>query len=203
MDKRRLNHYLSRLKKMPFWWLAVASLLFFVTAIFALRANNQKMIELRAAVFAADEQGGDVETALKNLREHVYQHMNTDLAAGNNIRPPIQLKYRYERLLAAEKARIESINSTIYTDAQNYCEQQISQGFSGRGRIPCIEEYVDSHGVAANPIPEDVYKFDFLSPRWSPDLAGWSLVLGFASLGLFVLGYLSEYVISSRLKRHN
>lgn len=203
MNKRRLNHYVSRLKSLPYWWLAVLGVLSLTVAVFALRANNQKMIELRAAVFAADEQNGDVETALKNLREHVYGHMNTDLAAGNNIRPPIQLKYRYERLLAAEKARIESINSNIYTDAQNHCEQQISSGFSGRGRIACIEEYIDSRGIAANPVPEDVYKFDFASPRWSPDLAGWSLVVGVISLALFACLLLFQLGISRQIKHHN
>jgi hypothetical protein len=42
------------------------------------------MIELREQVFEADKEDGDVEGALRELREHVHSHMNTDLASGEN-----------------------------------------------------------------------------------------------------------------------
>ncbi|MBA2279530.1 hypothetical protein H0V99_03790 [Candidatus Saccharibacteria bacterium] len=207
MDKREAQHLLGFLRKLPNWILLAASIFFLIIAVFALRANNQRMIELRAAVFVADEQDGDVEGALRALREHVYKHMNTDLAAGDNaIKPPIQLKYRYERLVAAEKAKNQNTNDQVYTDAQDYCEQQIASGFSGRGRIPCIQEYVDTHGTPegkAVTIPEDAYKFDFASPSWSPDLAGWSLVLAALFFGLFVIWIVSEYILHQQLRLHN
>ncbi|MDB5165975.1 MAG: hypothetical protein JWM37_47 [Candidatus Saccharibacteria bacterium] len=148
-----------------------------IVSVIALRHNFQTMTKLRSAVYTADEKNGDVEGALKSLREHIYSHMNTDLTSGTNtIYPPIQLKYRYDRLVAAQQA--DQSNSQMYSEAQAYCEQQNPTDFSGKSRVPCIKDYVEAHGVKAQTtIPESLYKFDFVSPRWSPDVAGWSLVI--------------------------
>lgn len=169
--------------------------------------NNQRMITLREQVFVADEKGGDVETALVTLREYVYSHMNTDLTAGENaIHPPIQLKYRYERLVASEQSKQQTGNGDIYTAAQDHCEKTQPQGFSGSNRLPCIREYLDSHGVSTAKevhIPEDMYKFDFESPAWSPDLAGISIVLASTCIALLAIKLISEQVLSQQLKKHN
>lgn len=145
-----------------------------------MRANNFKMVELRQAVYTADKDNGDVETALRKLREQVYGHMNTGLTSGQNaVRPPIQLQYTYQRLVGAQKAAIGSANDNedVYGQAQKYCEKAIPSGFSGSYRLSCIEAYVKQHGLAtAQTIPKGLYQFDFISPTWSPDLAGWSLV---------------------------
>jgi hypothetical protein len=205
MNKRKLNHELGQLKTLPIWTFLVLSVVFGLIAVFALRTNNQQMIKLKAAVFTADEQNGDVEAALRELREHVYAHMNTNLTAGDNaIKPPIQLKYRYERLLAAEQAKFGNTNEELYTAAQNHCEQLSPGGFSGSGRIPCIKDYIDSHGgeVKLTDIPKEAYMFDFVSPSWSPDLAGWSLVLAVVFLSLFILHALSEYFIKHKIHEH-
>jgi len=135
------------------------------------------MVKLRDDVYQADKDNGDVETALNKLRTYVYGHMNTNLSAGNNIKPPIQLQYTYERL--QEQAQAQISESDLYIQAKNYCEQQIpaSVSISGRGRIDCVQNYVLSHGGKKAPaIPVGLYEFDFVSPSWSPDLAGWSLV---------------------------
>lgn len=206
MDKRNLHHILVRIRSVPYWWLLLASFVLLITSVFALRANNQRMIELRANVFTADEQDGDVEAALHELREYVYAHMNTDLTSGDNaIRPPIQLKYRYERLVLAENAKLSATNETIYTDAQNHCEQTVPTGLSGRNRLDCIKEYVDSRGVQtqAVKIPDALYKFDFVSPTWTPDLAGLTLAAGFLCLIAFVLLMLSELLIKLELRKHH
>src|SRR5205814_1935226 len=108
---------------------------------------------------------------------YVTSHMNASLSAGPNAPyPPIQLQYTYDRAVQAAGTAVNAANAKIYTDAQHYCEQQIPNGFSGRYRITCVQTYVDSHGVKLPTIPDGLYKFDFLSPRWSPDLAGWSLI---------------------------
>ena len=52
--------------------------------------------------------------------------MNTNLSSGGNaIKPPIQLKYTYERLLATEQAKTAASNSKIYTEAQAYCQLKL------------------------------------------------------------------------------
>lgn len=136
------------------------------------------MVQLREAVYEADRDDGDVGKAIDELRLYVYSHMNTDLSSGGNaIKPPIQLKHTYERLQAAEKQRVDAVNEKVYTDAQEYCERQNPTSFSGGARVPCIEGYVSKNGAKPNIIPAGLYQFDFVSPYWSPDSAGWSLVL--------------------------
>lgn len=173
-----------------------------VVAVYALRHNNQTVIELRQAVYTADEANGDINSALNKLREYVYGHMNTDLSSGGNaIKPPIQLKYTYERLLETQQNKAASENSQLYTEAQNYCQQQIPAGTSGRGRVPCVSEYVASRGLQTSPVPAALYQFDFISPAWSPDLAGWSLVAAVLSLLAFVGNFMLQKLAIRKLKR--
>jgi len=201
MNKTQLKHFSTKLRGLkPWYFLAVALISGFI-AVIALRQNNLQMIDLRNKVVQADKNNGDIETALRNLREFVYAHMNTNLSSGNNsIKPPIQLKYRYDRLIAAEKQRVNDANAKIYTDAQAYCEKAIPEGLSGRGRVPCIQDYVSSHGIKQQPIPDGLYKFDFVSPAWSPDLAGVSLLVALVSLVLFIVSYAIERWVSAELK---
>ncbi len=204
VNKRYLHHIWTKLHPFSPWLflcLFVASAVF---SIYALRDNNLKMIQLRDEVVKADEANGDVEAALKKLREHVYAHMNTNLSSGDfAIKPPIQLKYRYDRLLAAEQERVAGINAKIYTDAQNECERLFPQGLSGSGRVPCIQQYVTTHGEKEKPIEDALYKFDFVSPAWSPDLAGWSLVVSTLFALLFIIRFGLERWMIGRLKDSN
>ena len=156
----------------------VLSVLFLITFILGLSMNSQGSVEKYNTLIAADEAGGDVETALNDLRSHIYSHMNSEIGGGeNSIYPPIQLSGTYKRLVEAEEARVEKANEDLYAKAQDYCEATGSQGFSGRNRVDCINKYVDNNGTEARPIDDSFYKYDFVAPRWSPDIAGVSLVL--------------------------
>lgn len=191
MNKRRLHHFYARFRRVkPVYFLALA-LVSAAVCVLALRANNQHMIKLRDAVYAADKNNADIQKPLKDLQAYVTRHMNTDLSAANTtVYPPIQLKYTYDRLVAAQSTAAAAANTDLYTAAQRYCEQQNSQDFSGRNRVPCIQQYVQQHDTRLAPIPDALYKFAFVSPRWSPDLAGLSLVVAFLSgvSGLVTLG---------------
>src|SRR5579862_992563 len=162
-----------------------------LVCVFALRANNEHMVRLRNDLYAADQSNGDVNGALNKLRSYVYAHMNTNLSSGNdNIKPPIQLKYTYQRLYSAQLNQIQAANQQIYTDAQNYC-QSINQAYFGTTREPCVQNYVINHGIkSANiSIPAGLYEFDFVRPNWSPDFARWSLLISF----IFLLAFLIKF----------
>lgn len=160
------------------------------------------MLTLRNSVYVADKNNGDVSLALNELRLFVHGHMNTGLSSGTNaIKPPIQLKYTYERLVQAEEARAEQANAKVYTEAQNYCQAQNSTDFSGRNRVPCVSDYVTSHGVSVNTVPSALYQFDFISPIWSPDLAGWSLVLEVALAVSLIYMLIIDQVLKSRVRQ--
>jgi hypothetical protein len=166
--------------------------LFVVSAIIcisALRHNNQTMLKLRQEVYAADKNNGDVNAALNNLRSYVYAHMNTNLSSGSSIHPPIQLKYTYQRLYDAQYNQLQAANQKIYDNAKNACPGR-ENGYDA-ARIACVQNYAVNHGVsgASINIPAGLYEFDFVSPTWSPDLAGWSLVASIVFLLLFVIRY--------------
>jgi hypothetical protein len=192
IDRQYLHHLWTRIRPIKTSYLFTALLCCVFVHVIALRANNIRMAELRDAVYVADEKGEGVEEALQNLRAFVNSHMNTKLDAGKGIYPPIQLKHTYDRLVKAEQDRVSAANAKIYTDAQNHCERVNPTSVLGRDRVGCIEEYVKSHGaVQPRTIPDALYKFDFVSPRWSPDLAGWSLVAAAVLLFLTALRFVS------------
>src|SRR6185295_7521714 len=110
------------------------------------------------------------------------------------------LEYTYERLQKKEQQRVNTTNLLIYTQAQKYCEQQNSTAFSGRTRVPCIQEYVTQNGGSPQSVPAALYQFDFVSPAWSPDLAGWSLVLTLILLIATVGSFIIDRLVKSKLK---
>ena len=197
-----MKRLLAKIHKLPYWVFLLLFILSGLISITSLRHNNQTMIKLRVAVYQADKDNADVNGALNNLRGYVYSHMNTDLSSsGNAIKTPIQLKYTYERLQSAAQAQTN--NAILYTEAENYCQAQIpaSVSISGRGRIGCVQDYILSHGgKAAPPVPVGLYEFDFASPSWSPDLAGWSLFATAVFFLAFTTSFTLEKLVNAKLK---
>jgi hypothetical protein len=190
---KKIFRKISKISARAFLYLFIASSLL---CVLALRHNNIEMSRLRDAVYAADVNNGDVNSALYNLRRYVYTHMNTNLSSGrNNIKPPIQLKDTYQRLYDARLAAVQAANQQVYLDAQFYCHAHANQN-SVTAQNGCIQNYAVNHGVGSADIniPPGLYQFDFVSPAWSPDLAGWSLVLSLLSLaGLLVKLAVSKF----------
>ena len=199
MDKRHLHHLWTRLRSIKPWYFLLLAVLSGLVCVLSLRANNQHMLKLKSEVFAADAKGSDVIRPLKTLQAYVTSHMNTDLSSGKTpVYPPIQLQHSYERLKTAQAEQFSKANSQLYNDAQHFCEQQNPTDFSGRNRVPCIEQYVKDHSTLIVPaVPEDLYKFSFASPRWSSDLAGWSLLATIASGVLFVATFAGNRLLKS------
>jgi hypothetical protein len=189
MDKRYAHYVWTKLRPVKPLYVFIVFVLLASFSVYELRANNLHMADLRSQVYAADKSGKGVDTALQDLRAYVGQHMNTSLSSGQNgVYPPVQLKYAYDRLITAKSSQASDSNSRIYTDAQNYCQTKIPTGFSGRYRISCIQNYVKKHNASLTFIDPALYEFDFYSPKWSPDLAGFSLVLAILTLlGFFAL----------------
>lgn len=203
LSKRQLHHIFKKLRPISPWYFLVLGIISAVISINAMRNNNITMVRLRGEVFKADQENGDIETALRDLRKYIYSHMNTNLNSGNNtVKPPIQLKYRYERLVAAEKARVSATNEQIYTQAQTECERLFPHGISGGGRVPCIQDYVSTRGTKEQPIEDSLYKFDFVSPTWTPDLAGWTMVASVMFFSLFAIRFGLERWLKAELHDH-
>ncbi len=189
MNKRHAHNLYRHFRAAKPSYFLIVAVISLAIGIVALRANNEHMIKLRDAVYTADKNNDNVEVALHNLQSYVTGHMNTNLSGGNTgVYPPVQLKYTYDRLVQAESEALAQSNSALYTAAQAYCEAQRPTGYV-INRIGCVEDYLTSHDTLHQlvPIPDALYKFSFISPTWSPDLAGWSLVTAAFSGVLFVI----------------
>lgn len=197
-SKRKLHHFWTRIRPVSYWHFLALAIISGLVAIYALRQNNLTAITLRENVMTVDKENGDTEKALRELRNYVHSHMNTDLSSGPTaIKPSVQLKHRYERLVQEQEEKVSAQNEKIYTEAQTICERRHPAGFSGSGRISCIEEYVSKNRIKQESIPDSLYKFSFTSPRWSPDLAGFSLV----ATGLFLFLFMVRFGLELWLKK--
>lgn len=200
MNIRNLHHYHRKFAFLKAWYFLVPAIIFALLAVQGLRGNYTKMVELREAVYVADQQNGDAEAALFALRAHVHGHMNTNLVSGSNaIRPPIQLKARYDRLVAAEAERVKTSNATMTKTAEQVCAGRFPAGGFNAPRVSCIQDYVGANAAKPRDIPDQLYKFDFVSPRWSPDLAGISIFLSGIFSILFIARLLLEYYMRRKL----
>ena len=189
MNKRQIHKNWVIGKKLRPWFFLVIAIVFGSISLFSLRANNQQMVLLREAVYVADKKGDPVELnkALFKLHEYVVNHMNTSLTSGPNaVHPPIQLRYSYERAQAEQQQQLGQNNAAIYHDAQQKCQAE-HPGNDGAATIACIENYTAERGIRLGNIPDAAYKIDYISAAWSPDLAGWSLVVTVLSSVGFVL----------------
>lgn len=166
-----------------------------------LRLNSQEMIRLREDVLAVDQQSnGDIqaiEPSLTKLREYVTDHMGTAMGA------PVILEYRYNRIFDQQLAQYANSDSayrrSVYEAAITKCaaaDQAVNE------RVVCIHQFIISQpGIAADEIkmpPLQQFSYDFMPPGWSPDLAGFSLILTI-SLGLTSLILVLTEVVLPRL----
>lgn len=183
----------------PQYFLIIAIIMTLISG-YALRQNNLKMIELKQKVEQADKENGDIEGALRELREFVYSHMNTNLSSSSSIKPPIQLKYQYERLVAQESERMKQTNSKVNADASAVCATRHPGDGYNQARVTCIQQYVADNATKTGSIPAEFYKFDFVSPRWSPDLAGWSLIVAIIFYLLWLIRIIGDKILVKRLE---
>lgn len=167
---------------------------------YSLRQNNLKMIELKKAVEIADLDNGDIEKALRDLRVHVYSHMNTNLSTDSSIKPPIQLKHQYERLAGGEEERVKQVNNQVNATATSVCTAQHPGDGFNQAKVTCIQQYVSEHAVKSGEIPTEFYKFDFVSPKWSPDMAGITLVLAIIGYILWIFRIVVDRILVRRME---
>lgn len=201
MNLRKLNYLHHRFAFLKAWYFLIPAVIFALLAVQGLRSNYSTMVELREAVYAADRQDGDIEAALNDLRRHVHGHMNTNLASGSNaIKPPIQLKASYDRLMADQLEKIKAGNARVTATAENICGARFPAGGFNAPRVACVQDYVGAHAQKASDIPDSLYKFDFVTPRWSPDLAGFSIFFSALFFVLFLARFGFERYMKKKLQ---
>lgn len=184
-ERRRVRRTIKNLQRVKTWQLVILLILMgFVSATF-LRLNNVGMVQRRDAVKNADKQGDDAATQnrLLDLQRYVSAHMNT----GQN---DVNLAAKYERdkakLMQAASASGES-GEVINQKVDEICKPQFS-GYN-QGYVECFAREYAKYAPGSDPMakvemPDPTrYRFVFASPLWSPDFAGFSLLV----CGLIIL----------------
>lgn len=185
------NQYGWRKKRIKTGYLLAILLVGVVSSAYFLRQNNLKMVELRDAVGDADKSGKNLEQAIENLNAHIFTHMNT-----TTVRP-IELVNTYNRQAeAAIRAANSSSKKDVYKEAAAACEQR---GVPLTSIAQCAAEYATQNSPDVGPqkiqLPDkNLFTYSFVSPRWTPDLAGWSVLFTVVIL-VWLIARLGEYIL--------
>jgi hypothetical protein len=193
INKHTLHHWLRAARQLRTWQLLIILVLLAFVSATLLRLNNIGMVELRAAVLKADAGGNQqaIRTSLGNLQQYVSTHMNADLGPG------VYLQGSYDRardtaLQAANNST--NPNSAVYQQASIDCRSRFVGGVASfrNDYVQCVVERVGALSQGSDPLNQlnlpkaDLYRYDFVSPIWSPDFAGFSVLLA-ALLMLFII----------------
>lgn len=174
----------------------------FVAATF-LRMNNTGMVQRRNAVSAADKSGNvdDITARVYDLQRWSAAHMNADSGT-------FYLQEQYNRdaqkaLSGASDLSAESAKANA--EAEAVCHPQF-HGWS-TAYMQCflaeLAKHPSSEKLASPKLPSpSLYRYSFISPLWSPDFAGWSIV----ACGIIILVIcgrgLSILALRLMLRRH-
>ncbi|MEI7689470.1 MAG: hypothetical protein WCI79_00695 [Candidatus Saccharibacteria bacterium] len=203
-DRKQMKRNIRQLQRIKTWQLLVLLVLVgFVVATF-LRLNNIGMVQRREAVASADLAGDNeiTQTRLFDLQRYVSAHMNTDMGKG------IYLEEGYKRDVqnAYNRAAADTNpNGNIYKKAQDVCAPQFSSW--SYAYIQCTTDELAKYPASSNldsvKLPQaDAYLHVFVSPLWSPDFAGWSvLVFGVIAL-MIIVRFASIGLLKLLLRRH-
>ncbi len=204
-DKGKIRRSIKDLQRIKTWQLiALLIIAGFVSATF-LRLNNIGMVERRAAVLSADKEGSQevIIQRLYDLQRHVSSHMNTDLGRG------VYLESSYSRDLQdwqSSQYGDGNPNGNIYKKAQEVCAPRFSS--YSAAYLQCTTSELAKYPSAANPATDtskprqEAYIHAFSSPFWSPDFAGWSVVVFVIILGLIIVRFVSLGVLALLLRKH-
>lgn len=197
-NKARIRRNIKRLQRIKTWQLAIIFLIMAVVSASFLRLNNIGMVERRAAVILADNQLDSKATKdrLLELQRYVSSHMNTSMGKG------LYLEASYKRdLQAAYSAAVtdNNPNGNIYKKAQEVCMPQFSYWSyayvqctaNELAKYPAGKDLIDS---VKEPSPNS-YLHVFASPVWSPDLAGWSVLICVVILIMIIVRLISVGIL--------
>lgn len=210
-DKRHTRQQLRQLQRIKTWQLLILLVLaLFVSATF-LRLNNIGMVQRRDAVLSADAQGDTeiIQDRLYDLQRYVSSRMNTSTGT-------IYLEESYTRESERLKDQAQAANTSSGENIYQRIDEEICgpQARANNWRWPdarytsCImtelEKYPEAEGAidSVELPPVDLYSHSFVSPRWSPDFAGFSLLMSGFIVVMIIARLLGLLVLRLLLRRH-
>jgi cytochrome c1 len=206
-NTRDTKRAIRRLEQVKTWQLIVLLILSLFVSATLLRLNNVGMVERRESVYAADKAADDDEVLdrLYDLQRYASSHMNA--STGD-----VYLDKKYQR----DVERVVRETEVANRESSDRSAELLYQAYAiCRDRFPGYSSaYTQCVGAEQDKIPENaigvtraefppvaLYKHNFISPVWSPDFAGWSVLitvfLGVAVIIRFIVGVYLRW----RLKR--
>lgn len=204
-DKTQVKRTIKDLQRVKTWQLLIILLLAVVVAATLLRLNNIGMVERRAVVMSTDEAGNDEQIIerLYDLQQYVSSHMNTSLGKGVYL----EASYKRDSQAVLDAAASDSNpNGNIYKKAQEACAPRFSN--YSTAYLQCTTSELAKYPAATDlqsavilPVPES-YLHSFVSPLWSPDWAGWAVLICLVLVVLIIARIISLVILKLLLKRH-
>ncbi len=202
-DKRNIRRGIGWLQRIKTWQLVLILIFACVIAATFLRLNNIGMIERRTAVINADKAvDQDITRArLFDLQRYSAAHMNAD--SGTVY---LAEQYRRDTQAAIEAASARESTNNINAKADAVCKAQYS-GYS-QAYVQCFASELakapsgaDAPDKANLPNPS-LYRHDFSSPDWSPDFAGFSVLVCVLITLVIIARLLSLLLLRALLHKH-
>lgn len=162
-------------------YLFIAAVVCALLSIVGLRLNHQAAIAKVHTIEDKDQQAQDVAADITTLRKFVFAHMNASVQ--------FELTNSYNRAVSASTQTPSS--DDLYAQAQAACDRQ---GQLTVSNAQCVQDFLNARlQPGINPQPPQVidrsqYHYAYISPAWTPDFAGLSLLaaLGLALMALIV-----------------
>jgi hypothetical protein len=202
-DTRDIRHSLRQLRAIKTWQLFIILVLLAFLAATFLRINNTGMVARREAVAAADKAGNNTTTneRLYELQSYAASHMNADTG-------DVYLQEQYNR--DVEKAvKASSAQSTTIADANAKAEAVCHPQYHGwsTAYMNCflneLAKYPTTDTLPQPTLPSvSLYRYSFSSPVWSPDFAGWTILVCIILVVAIISRLVSLVVLRFMLRRH-
>lgn len=203
-DKRQVKKSIKRLQRIKTWQLLILLILVgFISATF-LRLNNIGMIQRRDAVLTADKAGNtaDMTNRLYDLQRYTASHMNADSGIFY-----LEQQYRRDVQKVVDAAKnVGNPNGNVNVQADAICKPKYTVW--SPAYVQCFADELAKFPPSPDPVQNvvlpstDLYRQNFASPLWSPDFAGWSVLVCIVIIIVIAVRLISLGILRLLLKQH-
>jgi hypothetical protein len=204
VDKRKVRRSIRQLQVIKTWQLVILLILMlFITATF-LRLNNTGMVSRRNAIAAADKSGDvdQITQRLYDMQRYSSAHMN----ASSGV---MYLQDQYNRDVQRQAENASQTGSVKALEIRRAAEEVCRPQFNGwsPAYVQCYVNELNKHPSdevteQITPPSSALYRYDFVSPLWSPDFAGWSALVSLLITVVIVLRIIGLIILRVLLRHH-
>ena len=203
-DKRQIKRSIRSLQRIKTWQLLILFILMSFVAATFLRLNNIGMLQRRDAVLTADKAGDTtvIQNRLYDLQRFASSHMNGETGIFY-----LEGQYRRDAQKAVDAAKNDdNPNGNVNEKAEAVCRPQYTVW--SPAYVQCFTDELSKYPPSPDPaqnviLPStSLYRQSFTSPLWSPDFAGFSVLVCGVILIMIIVRLISLGILRLLLKRH-